>query len=149
MLLQFGELLSRFDRNYMRPQTRKLVRLISDNLNDEIVGALQGGQWKSSRDLLDELDVAGKTLYRHLDELEEEELLEGKAAPRSPGKAGRRPRMYRIADPAVIHFRNAGTHLGWLMRNGSRPGLKRKPKLTGLSNSALRRRTRPSGSTTT
>lgn len=95
----------------MRPQTRKLVRLVADDLTDAIFGALQG-EPQSAEELLGQLETSEKTLYRRLKELEQEELVEPVISPRLPGKAGRPSRRYRIADPAVIHFRNAANVFG-------------------------------------
>ena len=102
----------------MRPQTRKLVHLVADDLNDAIFGALQG-EPQSAEDLLRRLDTSEKTLYRRLKELEEEELVERMISPLSPGEKKRPPRKYRIADPSVIRFRNAANafgldHAAWL-----------------------------------
>jgi predicted ArsR family transcriptional regulator len=95
----------------MRPQTRKLIRLVADDLNDAIFSALQGHP-QTAGNLAAHLDVAEKTLYRHLDELVEEELLDCETSPLSRGKAGRRPRTYRIADQALADFRNAANVFG-------------------------------------
>lgn len=96
----------------MRPQTRKLVRLLADDVNDAIVGALQDGRRMSSGDLATELGLAPKTVYRHLGELQAVELLESENSPPSQGKMGPRTRMYWIADAAIVKFRNAANAFG-------------------------------------
>jgi predicted ArsR family transcriptional regulator len=95
----------------MRPQTRKLIRIVADDLNDAVFGALQG-EPRTANELAADLDVTEATLYRRLDDLVDEELLEYDLSPPSTGKAGRRPRNYRIADPDLVRFRNAANAFG-------------------------------------
>lgn len=90
----------------MDPQTRKLLQTIADPLNDAIFEELHGGP-QTAGDLVDRVDPGEKTLYRRLSELVKEDLLESEASPESTGRAGRRARVYRIADPQLIQFRNA------------------------------------------
>lgn len=97
---------SLLDRNYMHSQTRKLLRLISDDLTDAIFGELQQGP-RTAKDLVDHIDAGEKTIYRRLDQLVEDELLATELSPPTAGRAGRRARKYRIAEPGLLRFRNA------------------------------------------
>src|SRR3954451_20224847 len=95
----------------MRPQTRKLIQLVADELNDAIFGALQADP-QTAKALASTLGVSKETTYRRLEELVGEELLEYEVSPPSGSGAGRRARKYRISDPALTSFRNAANSFG-------------------------------------